>query len=110
MGAPSIFMRTGRQPTPTVHGSHTRPAQPTVCLRWLLLRDPTGHRDPEALLCTNPDWQPAAMLTTYLQRWQVEVTFQEVRTHLGVETQRPWSAAAIARTTPVLLGLSAGSS
>ena len=86
------------------------PGQPTVALRWLLLRDPSGRRAPQALLCTHPDWQPAAMLTTYLQRWQVEVTFQEVRTHLGVETQRQGSAAAIARTTPVLLGLSAGSS
>ena len=38
-------------------------------------------------------------------RWQVEVTFQEVRTHLGVETQRQWSDLAIARTTPALLGL-----
>ena len=79
--------------------------QPTVALRWLLLRDPSGCRDPQALLCTDPDWSPTAILTTYLQRWQVEVTFQEVRTHLGVETQRQWSAAAIARTTPVLLGL-----
>ena len=81
------------------------PGQPTVALRWLLLRDPRGRRDPQALLCTDSDWKPAAILTAYLQRWQVEVTFQEVRTHLGVETQRPWSAAAIARTTPVLLGL-----
>ena len=31
------------------------PGQPTVALRWLLLRDPTGRRDPEALLCTDPD-------------------------------------------------------
>ena len=38
-------------------------------------------------------------------RWQLEVAFQEVRTHLGVETQRQWSDLAIARTTPVLLGL-----
>ncbi len=53
------------------------------------------------MLCTNLDWSPTAMLTRYLQRWQVEVTFQEVRTHLGVETQRQWSAAAIA----LLLGL-----
>ena len=45
-----------------------------------------------------------AILTAYLQRWQVEAAFQEVRAHLGVETQRQWSAAAIARTTPVLLG------
>jgi hypothetical protein len=38
-------------------------------------------------------------------RWSVEVTFEEVRAHLGLETQRQWSALAIARTTPVLLGL-----
>ncbi len=82
------------------------PGQPTVHLRWRLLRDPSGHRDPQALLCTSPDWPPVAILTAYLQRWQVEVTFQEVRTHLGVETQRQGSAAAIARTTPVRLGLS----
>ena len=85
------------------------PGEPTVSLRWLLLRDPTGRREPQALLCTDPDWTPTAILTAYLQRWQVEVTFQEMRAHLGVETQRQGSAAAIARTTPVLLGLSAGS-
>jgi len=38
-------------------------------------------------------------------RWQEEVTYREVRTHLGVETQRQWSDLAIARTTPALLGL-----
>lgn len=31
--------------------------------------------------------------------------FQEARAHLGVETQRQWNDLAIARTTPVLLGL-----
>ena len=38
-------------------------------------------------------------------RWQLEVTYQEVRAHLGVETQRQWSDRAIARTTPILMGL-----
>ena len=33
------------------------------------------------------------------------MTFQEVRAHLGVETQRQWSDRAIARTTPILMGL-----
>ena len=41
----------------------------------------------------------------FVLRWRVEVTFQEVRAHLGVETQRQWSNRAIARTTPLLLGL-----
>jgi len=35
----------------------------------------------------------------------VEVTFQEVRKSLGVETQRQWTQPAIARTTPCLLAL-----
>ena len=82
-----------------------RPGEPVVALRWLLLRDPAGQRDPQALLSTNLDLAPRTILTWYLQRWQVEVTFQEVRTHLGVETQRQWSAPAIARTTPALLDL-----
>ncbi len=33
------------------------------------------------------------------------MTFEDARRHLGLETQRQWSAAAIRRTTPVLLGL-----
>ena len=40
-----------------------------------------------------------------MRRWSVEVTFQEARAHLGVETQRQWSDQAIARTTPCLLAL-----
>ena len=59
------------------------PGEPTVSLRWRLLRDPSGCREPQALLCTDPDWTPAAILTAYLQRWQVEAAFQEVRTHLS---------------------------
>jgi hypothetical protein len=35
----------------------------------------------------------------------MEVTFEEARTHLGMETQRQWHDRAIARTTPALLGL-----
>lgn len=41
----------------------------------------------------------------FVRRWQVEVTFAEMRAHLGMETQRQWSDNAIARTMPVLFGL-----
>ena len=30
------------------------------------------------------------------------MTFEELRAHLGMETQRQWSERAIARTTPAL--------
>jgi hypothetical protein len=78
---------------------------PPVPIRWVLVRDPRGHFDPQALLCTDPAAEPAQILAWFVLRWQLEVTFEEVRRHLGVETQRQWSALAIRRTTPALLGL-----
>ena len=44
-------------------------------------------------------------MTAFALRWNVEVTFEESRRHLGIETQRQWSDLAIARTTPILFGL-----
>ena len=82
-----------------------RSGKPPVLIRWVLIRDPQGTFDPQALLCTNPAADPTQILEWFVLRWQLEVTFQEVRTHLGVETQRQWSDLAIARTTPALLGL-----
>jgi len=78
---------------------------PVVPLRWVLVRDPTGDLDPKAFLSTDLDLTPVEILTYFVRRWQVEVTFAEVRRHLGVESQRQWSDLAIARTTPCLLGL-----
>lgn len=78
---------------------------PSVPIRWLLVRDPEGRLDPQGFLCTQLDADPAPILAWFAQRWQVEVTFQEARAHLGMETQRQWSDLAIARTTPLLLGL-----
>jgi hypothetical protein len=79
--------------------------KPPLPIRWVLIRDPKGKFKPQALLCTDAQVSPEQIVTWFVRRWQVEVTFQEVRTHLGVETQRQWSDLAIARTTPALLGL-----
>jgi len=48
---------------------------------------------------------PEQILQWFILRWNVEVTFEELRAHLGVETQRQWSDLAIERTTPALFGL-----
>ncbi len=79
--------------------------KPPVPTRWILIRDPLRQFDPQALLCTDLAVAPVQILEWFVLRWQLEVTFQEVRAHLGVETQRQWSDRAIARTTPVLFGL-----
>jgi hypothetical protein len=74
-------------------------------LRWVLLRDPFVKRQPFALFCTDQEGSVSQILAWYLGRWEVEVTFEEVRAHLGFQTQRQWSARAVRRTTPCLLGL-----
>lgn len=78
---------------------------PVVPIRWVLIRDPLSKFRPQALLCTNPKYQSQQILEWFARRWQIEVTFEEVRRHLGMETQRQWSDLAIARTTPLVLGL-----
>lgn len=78
---------------------------PPVPIRWVLIRDPAGEFATQALLCTDLDASPAQILAWFVQRWQLEVTFHEMRAQLGMETQRQWTALAIARTTPALFGL-----
>lgn len=78
---------------------------PPVPLRWVLVRDPLGKFTPQALLCTDLEVPPTQILAWFVLRWQLEVTFEEVRARLGVETQRQWSDRAIGRTTPALMGL-----
>ena len=82
-----------------------RPGSQIVPLRWVLVRDPSGARSIQTFFSTDTDLSPEDILAFFVRRWQVEVTFAEVRAHLGVETQRQWSEPAILRTTPALLGL-----
>ena len=78
---------------------------PPIALRWVLIRDPLKQFETQALLCTAQEATPSFILECFVQRWQVEVTFEEARAHLGIETQRQWSDKAIARTTPCLFAL-----
>lgn len=89
----SLWWKSGSDPVP---------------LRWVLVRDPAGQLKPAAFFCS--DTQDAAVtpeqiVAWFLGRWNIEVTFEEVRAHLGFETQRQWSKRAIERTTPCLFGV-----
>lgn len=76
-----------------------------VPIKWVLIIDPEGELDPVPLMSTDLQLSAEKIITLYIRRWDLEVTFEEVREHLGVETQRQWSDKAIARTTPILMGL-----
>lgn len=83
---------------------HTNGHDP-VKIRWVVVIDPAGKDKSEAFFSTDTALSPERIIELFVLRWNVEVTFEEVRRHLGVETQRQWSDLAIARTTPVLMGL-----
>lgn len=76
-----------------------------VPIHWVLIKDPEDKLKPVLLACTDLDTSTRDIVHFFVRRWQVEVTFAELRRHLGVETQRQWSDLAIERTTPLLMGL-----
>jgi len=78
------------------------PGQAPVPIKWVVVRDPKGELRTEAFFSTDLKVGEERILHWFILRWNVEVTFEESRAHLGIETQRQWSDPAIARTTPVL--------
>jgi hypothetical protein len=87
----SLWHRTGLAPVP---------------IRWVLVRCPDDDKfESMALFSSNQDNAAKDIVRCFVLRWNLEVTFEEVRMHLGFETQRQWSDKAIERTSPCLLGL-----
>jgi hypothetical protein len=82
-----------------------RAGKPAVPIRWVLIKEGQRDKKPVALPATDVNLQAEEIIKYFIRRWSMEVTFREVREHLGVETQRQWSDRAIACTTPSLMGL-----
>ena len=76
-----------------------------VSVRWVLVRALDDSIKSAAFFCSDPNVEPLFILNSYLSRWNIEVTFEEMRAQLGFETQRQWSDRAIERTTPCLFGI-----
>lgn len=74
-------------------------------VRWVLVRTIDNSFQPAAFFCSDPTLAPLLILNCFVARWNIEVTFEELRAHLGFETQRQWSDRAIERTTPCLFGI-----
>jgi hypothetical protein len=85
-----------------------KPGHDPVPLRWVLVRplaaDPNPF-PPAALACSTTAVAAGQILAWFLGRWNIEVTFEELRAQLGFETQRGWSPRTLGRTTPCLLGV-----
>lgn len=86
----SLWYRRGLDPVP---------------LRWVLLRCPEDSFAPQAVFCSDTGVSGKQIIIWFIVRWNIEVAFEELRAHLGFETQRQWSDKAIERTTPCLFGI-----
>jgi len=76
-----------------------------VPIRWVFVRDQSGtHRD-EYFFTTDPSLTAAEVIGHYTGRWNIETTFQELRSCLGLETTRGWCRRTAVRMAPCLFGL-----
>ena len=83
---------------------HT-PGQDPVAIRWVLVRCPQDSFEPAAFFCSDTHISAKRIIVCFALRWNIEVTFEELRAFLGFETQRQWSDRAVERTTPCLFGI-----
>ena len=76
-----------------------------VPIRWVYVVDQQGtHRD-DCVFSTDVRMSPERIVRLFTRRWSIEVTFEEVRAHLGFETTRQRVASSVLRMAPCLLGL-----
>lgn len=73
-----------------------------VPIQWILIKS-SADATPVAIFSTELEHTPEQIIEAFVGRWSLEVTFEEARRHLGMETQRQWSDKAIERTTPIIL-------
>lgn len=74
-----------------------------VPITWILTREPGNNKTGAVIFSTAVDQAVEDIIESFVCRWQLEVTFEEARRHLGMETQRQWSDSAINRITPCIL-------
>jgi hypothetical protein len=86
-------------------GHWYKAGQGLVPLRWVFVRDTTGTHPDEYFFTTDPTLTPRAVIGYYCGRWNIETTFQEARSALGLETTRGWRPDTVLRAGPCLLGL-----
>jgi hypothetical protein len=91
--------------TVTGTGHWYKAGQGLVQVRWVFVHDMSGtHRD-EYFFSTDVAMTAKQIIETYVRRWNLETTFQEMRSYMGLETTRGWKRNTVRRVEPCLFGL-----
>jgi IS4 transposase len=86
-------------------GNWYKSGQGLVPIHWVFIRDVTGTRRDEYYYTTHLDFTAEDIVSLYTTRWTIEITFQELRAHLGFETPRQRVKNSVLRMGPCLMGL-----
>jgi hypothetical protein len=85
------------------HDMHTTSTSP---IRWVaVLGDPKQDMETAYFFCSDTTAKAGWIIERYARRWNIEVTFEESRALLGLETTRHWCRQSVLRVTPIMLGL-----
>jgi hypothetical protein len=82
-----------------------KPKQDLPQIRWVLVKDPEERLLTIPLFSSDITLEPKAIIEAFVNRFSIEVVFEESRALLGMETQRQWSDQAIIRSTPLIFAL-----
>jgi hypothetical protein len=75
-------------------------------VRWVcVLADPERGLENAYFYSSDVGMEPKRIIELYACRWNIEVTFEETRALLGLETTRHWCERSVLRVTPLLFGL-----
>lgn len=85
-------------------GGWYRAGRSLVPVRWVHVEDLDGTHREEYFFCTDPTFGPQQIIEAFTERWSIEVTFEEARAYLGLETTRGWCEKTVLRMEPCLLG------
>ena len=76
-----------------------------VLVRWVYVRDLSGtHRD-ECFMSTDESLSQTEIVQSFVGRWDIEVMYEEMREHLGLERNRGRRKQTVLRVEPCLFGL-----
>jgi hypothetical protein len=75
-----------------------------IPIRWVYVHDKLAGRE-DYFFSTDPSLTPTQIVESFASRWNIEVTFEEIRAHLHFESTRMRCENSVKRAGAMLLGL-----
>lgn len=82
-----------------------QPGKGTVKIAWVLIRDLKGKLRDESFYTTDLAMTAQEIIRHFVERWTIEVTFEESKRFLAVESTRNRKKESVLRSFPLLMGL-----